>query len=58
MTTPPMDERPLDERSVQTVRLMLMMYRQGWLDAAEYLAGETMRQARAMQQEYNRLVDQ
>lgn len=43
------------ERDIQTVRLLLMMYRQGWLDARDHLLAQTMKVDREILRKYKEL---
>jgi hypothetical protein len=45
----------MNEHDLQTLRLMLMMYRQGWLDATEHIRGQTMRIDREIKALYREL---
>jgi hypothetical protein len=52
-----MTPQEMTDKDLQTVRLLLMMYRQGWLDAGRYLAGEANRHGMILLKQYRALCD-
>lgn len=44
------------ERDIQITRLLIMMYRQGWIDATAYLRAETTSVAHRIKADYDRLL--
>lgn len=45
-------------QDIQTIRLLLMMYRQGWVDAAEYLNKQSLHIAHQIKKQYRDLCDE
>lgn len=59
VTTKPgqeLDGVTLTPEKLQTLRLMLMMYRQGWIDASVYLNMEAKKQAASIKKQYEELL--
>lgn len=46
----------LDPRELMNLRIILMMYRQGWIDACQHLTAETRRIKREMENKYQNLL--